>query len=117
MGQHVKNISHEDAVIAHKRLGIADFFTIIGIAIAKSSFAVTLLRLVQERWEKTLIWFILVTVNVTMWLSAIFIFTSCTPLEKMWDNTVPGTCWDSQTLLNYHTFSGGTLESYITPCC
>ncbi|KAK3377228.1 hypothetical protein B0T24DRAFT_511729, partial [Lasiosphaeria ovina] len=111
LGRHLKTISHADQVEAHRLLGTADFFVIISIAISKSSFAVTLLRLTFHTWHKALIWTIIITVNLLMWTTAIFIFTSCTPLGRVWDPTVPGTCWNSRRLLDYNVFSGAWSAS------
>lgn len=113
LGRHLKTISHADQVEAHRLLGTADFFVIISIAISKSSFAVTLLRLTFHTWHKALIWTIIITVNLLMWTTAIFIFTSCTPLGRVWDPTVPGTCWNSRRLLDYNVFSGGEYSFQI----
>ncbi|KAK3942897.1 hypothetical protein QBC46DRAFT_339149 [Diplogelasinospora grovesii] len=107
LGRHMASLPHESIVMAHKLMATADFFIIISIAISKSSFAVTLLRLALEPWHKILVWGVIVTVNLFMWLSAIFIFCSCAPIESIWDDDLPGTCWDARMLLNFNIFTGG----------
>ncbi|KAK3381787.1 hypothetical protein B0H63DRAFT_561409 [Podospora didyma] len=106
IGRHYNVLSHEDTVRAHLLLGTADFFAITSIAISKSSFAVTLLRLAIHTWHRAFIWTIIVTVNLALWTTAIFIFTSCSPIERIWDPLVPGTCWNARMLLDYNIFSG-----------
>ena len=81
-------------------------FAIVGIIWSKTSFALTLLRLTKGRMH-VLVWFLLVTTNVFLGLSAIFNWVQCTPIEKVWRVSVPGTCWPMTSLVNYHIFSAG----------
>ncbi|KAB5511641.1 hypothetical protein GE09DRAFT_925376, partial [Coniochaeta sp. 2T2.1] len=90
----------------NKFLFVGEFFGIIGISIAKTSFCVTLLRLANERWHKVFIWFCIVTVNGFMWPCAITFFVGCTPLAKKWDDSVPGHCIDTLPILNFAVFAG-----------
>ncbi|KAK3335102.1 hypothetical protein B0T19DRAFT_6 [Cercophora scortea] len=85
-------------------LNVAGTFSITAAAWSKTSFAITLLRLTHG-WHKWVVWFIIVSVNVTMGLSALFPWVSCTPVQKSWDSTVPGTCWDPSIVVHYNTFS------------
>jgi hypothetical protein len=112
MGTHFLEILASPALsaalpTANKYLFIGEFFGIIGIAMAKTSFCVTLLRLAVERWHKILIWACIITVNGFMWPCAITFFVGCTPLAKKWDNTVPGTCVDNTPIVNFAVFASG----------
>ena len=81
-------------------------FAIIASIWSKTSFALTILRLSQG-WMRWFIWFLIILVNVSMGLTALFSFIHCTPVSKTWDITIEGTCWDPKPYLNYNYFSGG----------
>ncbi|KAK3693299.1 hypothetical protein B0T22DRAFT_369447 [Podospora appendiculata] len=68
-------------------LNVAGTFSLTAAAWSKTSFAITLLRLTHG-WHKWVVWFIIVSVNVTMGLSALFPWVTCTPLRKSWDSTM-----------------------------
>ena len=89
---------------------VAGTFSIVGIIWSKTSVAITLIRLTEERM-RVFVWFLLVTTNIFLGLSAVFNWAQCKPIEKVWRFSVPGTCWPISTLVNYHIFSGGTTLS------
>ena len=89
-----------------KTLYIGQSFIGIGLAISKASFAIALLRLVQRRWQKLLLWFFIVSTSVSFALVILLAFASCTPVEKLWDSNVRGACWDSHALIGYSIFVG-----------
>jgi len=80
---------------------------------SKTSFAVTLLR-VTERKTKAFVWFLIVSGNIFMGLSPLFLWVQCRPLEKAWNPFVPGQCWAPDVLMKYNIFSGGL---YTSPRC
>ena len=86
-------------------LSVAGIFALTAIIWSKTSFAVTLLRLTTGR-TRAFVWFLLITTNVFLGLSALFNMVQCRPIEKAWRPMVDGTCWDMRTLINYHIFSG-----------
>ena len=59
------------------------------------------------------VWFVIVTVNLFLGLSAIFTYAQCTPVRRLWDKRVPGQCWDSHVVIYYNTFSSG--EALLLP--
>ncbi|KAF5258939.1 hypothetical protein FOXYS1_10467 [Fusarium oxysporum] len=73
--------------------------------ISKTSFAITLYRIATNAWMKYFLIFIIVTINVSMNLVWIFGFAKCTPLERVWNHNVPGTCWDKSKLLTFQLFA------------
>jgi hypothetical protein len=114
IGQHLSEISPDDLPIGLKLLYIGRFFGIVAVTTSKTSFAVTLLRLAVKSWQRYVVWFIIVTLNVIMWLCAIFLFVQCSPVEKAWLLSVPGTCWDSRITIGYSIFAGG-MRYHQTP--
>ncbi|KAK1750344.1 hypothetical protein QBC47DRAFT_455275 [Echria macrotheca] len=87
-------------VQALKLLYVGRFFGIIALAISKTSFAVTLLHLARGTWQRAIIWFIIISLNVVMWTCAFSLFFQCNPVHKAWDLGAPGTCWPSQIQVN-----------------
>ncbi|KAI0199758.1 hypothetical protein F4808DRAFT_431119 [Astrocystis sublimbata] len=83
---------------------IAGAFSIMGAAVSKTSFALTLLRISAGGWVRFVVWFAMLTVNVVMGLSIVFNWVSCSPVEKAFNVFVPGTCWPKATLIGYNTF-------------
>ncbi|KAF2801191.1 putative integral membrane protein [Melanomma pulvis-pyrius CBS 109.77] len=106
MGKHSVDILPENESPMYKYLFIGEFFSLIAIPTSKTSFTVTLLRLSTRRWQKVLLWFIIVTMNLVMWLCAILLFLQCTPVERNWNKDLKGTCWKSKVQDNYSIFAG-----------
>jgi hypothetical protein len=71
---------------------IASVLLTFAVAWSKTSFAVTLLRLVHG-WSKVWVWILIISINVFMGVTGVLILLSCTPVEKTWNPVIPGTCW------------------------
>lgn len=41
-----------------------------------------------------------------MGLSIIFWWIQCTPIERLWNHSIPGTCWPRGVKVGYDIFSG-----------
>jgi hypothetical protein len=80
-------------------------FGIVATTTSKTSFALTLHRITTNVWMKHFLIFVIVTINVSMNLVWIFGFAKCTPLKRVWDKDVPGTCWDGKKLLKFQLFA------------
>ncbi|KAH8658332.1 hypothetical protein BX600DRAFT_65139 [Xylariales sp. PMI_506] len=107
LGYHITDITDFVALItANEYLFIAEALMIWGISFAKTSFCFTLLRLAVQKWHKWVLWFCIVTINIVMWFCALTFFISCNPVAKKWDTTLPGTCWDSDPVVNFAVFAG-----------
>lgn len=93
-------------IFLHQNIGTA--FVITGAVWSKTSFGLTLLR-VTEGKLKAAMWFMIVSMNVAMGLSALLPWVQCSPIEKSWDNTIPGTCWNSKASFVLAIFASGTF--------
>ncbi|KAK0710755.1 hypothetical protein B0H67DRAFT_539651 [Lasiosphaeris hirsuta] len=100
IGRRRALIPPESLVIALKLLYIGRFFGIIALAISKSSFAVTLLHLARGAWQRGVIWFVIISLNLVMWLCGLSLFFQCMPVQKVWISETPGTCWESRVQVN-----------------
>lgn len=66
--------------------------TITSMGWTKTAFAVTLLRLTSGI-TKHFVWFIIISLNITIIVSALIPWIQCTPISRTWDLAVPGECW------------------------
>lgn len=80
-------------------------FGIIATTTGKTSFAITLHRISTNKYMKWFLVFVIITINVSMNLVWIFGLAKCTPLEKVFDASVPGTCWDKNKLGKFQLFA------------
>jgi hypothetical protein len=80
---------------------------ILSVSLSKTSFAVTLLRFAPQQWQKYVIWFVIVSVNIIMTLVVILQYAQCKPVEKRWNAMLPGTCYDHHIIIYYSMFVGG----------
>ncbi|KAF2194095.1 hypothetical protein K469DRAFT_727512 [Zopfia rhizophila CBS 207.26] len=71
---------------------------------SKISFGVTLLRLTEGLW-KWFVWFCIITLFLVMLPSAMLACISCRPVEKAWNPSVLGICWDAVMVVNYGSFN------------
>ena len=85
-------------------INVAGTFSPTAAIWSKTSFAVTLLRFTEGR-TKAFIWFLIVSGNVSIGLTGLFLWVQCTPVQKSWDMTVPGKCWAPDVLMKYNIFS------------
>jgi hypothetical protein len=111
MGRHLDTLDHHTEVETHRFLAISYFFATLGLPVSKSSVALTLLRLSQQRWQKIILWFIICSMNVILWITAIFLFTSCSPVERIFDPKAPGKCLNTGMIMSYNKFASGTCCS------
>lgn len=104
-GRHIWTISDENKKTINLFTILVATFGIIATTTSKTSFAVTLYRIAINHWMRYFLIFIIVTVNLSMNLVWIFGLAKCTPLAKVFDSTVEGTCWNRQKLLKYQLFA------------
>lgn len=90
---------------------LSGLFSILSAVCSKTSFAITLLRL-TDGWTKRVIWGIIISMNILMPLSALFLFVSCNPPAKNWKPELPGKCWPSNVSVIY----GIVVGAYSSSC-
>ncbi|KAI0147369.1 hypothetical protein GGR57DRAFT_261027 [Xylariaceae sp. FL1272] len=83
---------------------ISGHFSLLAAASSKTSFALTLLR-ISNGWVKWVVWFAIITMNVAMGISATFNWVQCTPVQKLFNVFIAGTCWPRSTLVHYNAFA------------
>ena len=85
----------------------AGFATILGTIWSKTSFGITLLRISAGRM-RWLVWFIIISVNLVLGISATIHWAQCWPLKKLFYYDMAGTCLPLHVVQNYQTFAAGT---------
>jgi hypothetical protein len=81
---------------------------------SKTAFAFTMLRISTGKL-RYFIWFIIISINLLGGLGCMFYFIDCTPIQKAWQPSIPGTCWDPSIALNYAMVISGKLFVVIHP--
>lgn len=85
---------------------IAQTMAVMSCTLGKTSFAVTLLRIVVQRWARWLLWFIIITMNIVNVLTAIFVFVQCEDPRNLWDKDIPSKCWHVDVFTHFSLFVG-----------
>jgi hypothetical protein len=58
-----------------------------------------------------IVWFIIVSMNIMLVLTALCLWFPCQPIYKLWDYAVPGTCWSPSVNIAIGVASGGKLSN------
>ncbi|KAI1089772.1 hypothetical protein F5B19DRAFT_495057 [Rostrohypoxylon terebratum] len=94
-GKHTKDAVEEyglgNQVAVTLRETIVGFLMTLAISWSKTSFAITLLRIMQGKM-RTFLWVIIVSMNVLMTIGALSLFLQCSPVAKSWNEAIPGVC-------------------------
>jgi hypothetical protein len=77
---------------------------------SKTSFAITILRLVEGKW-RALVWFMIITINLLGGVGCLLFWINCTPLPHVWTPSIPGTCWDTNITIDIGMVSSGKSEA------
>ncbi len=110
-GRHSWDISPTDLPSVAVYGSVAGTLTILGSAFSKTSFALTLLRL-PIGWLRYLVWFILITMNILMDLSAVSVWFECRPQAGPSQDS-PQWCLPVDAALEYAVFVGGEWPTQL----
>ncbi|KAF4967426.1 hypothetical protein FSARC_4999 [Fusarium sarcochroum] len=92
-GPDATDFELDEAALAIKNELIGQTFSVIGMAVAKLSLGLFLLRIIVERWQKILIWIVMASLSAVSLLAAISLWIQCNPVRKIFDMLrVPGVC-------------------------
>ncbi|KAJ5718176.1 hypothetical protein N7488_003822 [Penicillium malachiteum] len=93
---------------------IGEALAILACTLGKTSFAVTLLRIVVKRWMIIVLWFVIVTMNLVNVLTALFVFVQCKDPRHLWNPAIPSKCWPSHVFTDYSLFVGGKFPIVLS---
>jgi hypothetical protein len=90
-GQNMVDIEDpEHLVLAILFEAIGQTFAVIGMAIAKWSLGLFLLRLVTQTWHRVTIWIIMGSLAAASFSVCFVFWLQCTPPAYLWDRRIPG---------------------------
>jgi len=107
-GKHIYDIPPTALVGLLHLANISGTIAVLAAAWSKTSFALTMLR-VTKGWTHALVWWIIVSMNVFMHLTIVFLWIPCSlPGGPAPDFPQPagGICLPPRTILAYSMFSG-----------
>lgn len=116
IGRHVYAIEDPSKIPEGLKMVYISFVIIIlGCVFAKTSFAITLLRIVTEPWMKVTLWFIIVSMNALMWTTAVSYLAQCSPSAALWRTELLATakCWPSIVFEVIGMTAGGKLSRIL----
>lgn len=112
LGHHVGDVPVENLGQIGLFGNVNGTFSILAAAWSKTSFALTLLRLMwQEKWARNFLWFAMISLNILMFGNALFQWIKCWPISKTWNVFESGTCWPAGVQTHYGIFVGGKKET------
>lgn len=98
----------EKGIYANKLNYIATTLAPISLMFSRISICLLLLRLFSvNRGYKIFIWCFIVIIVTTNIATAAIVLPECTPLAKLWDPLLPGTCWAKGTSVIVGRLNGG----------
>ncbi|KAL4962845.1 uncharacterized protein BDV14DRAFT_191333 [Aspergillus stella-maris] len=108
LGRHIQWVAQDPQKLIDvaRYSSISQTLAIMACALGKTSFAVTLLRIVFERWMIAILWFVIITMNIANFLAALFVFVQCEDPRTNWDNSIVSKCWPDYVFTNYSLFVG-----------
>lgn len=89
-GQPITSLEMDLAVKAVYYEMIGQTFAVLGMAIAKLSLGIFLLRIVVKPWHRISIWVSMVSLAVVSVMTAILFWIQKLPSESIYDPRVPG---------------------------
>ncbi|KAI0128238.1 hypothetical protein F4776DRAFT_664985 [Hypoxylon sp. NC0597] len=103
MGKHDDDINPEILDTLGARTLVVGSLYAISSAWSKTSFGISLLRIATPRL-RILIWFLMITMNIFMYNSAVLGWVMCRPATKLWRPSVDGECWSTRLMLPIDIF-------------
>ncbi|ROV94564.1 hypothetical protein VMCG_08147 [Cytospora schulzeri] len=91
-GRDITTLSADDAADAVKWEMVGQTFAVLGMAIAKWSLGLFLLRIVVQRWHRVAIWSTMISLMLVSVLTAVVFWIQCLPPASIYDRRVEGRC-------------------------
>ncbi|KAF4625684.1 hypothetical protein G7Y89_g12482 [Cudoniella acicularis] len=111
LGKHIDSITSDDAIyqavkwdyVQSLPLGLAAMFTKISIFIFMNRVFVNTQTKWTWRWTLHFVNVVNIVANI---ISATTVLAQCTPVQKLWDPSIPGTCWPPKKQMAFGIFQG-----------
>ncbi|KAL4922764.1 hypothetical protein BDW62DRAFT_2743 [Aspergillus aurantiobrunneus] len=114
MGQRIRTLSHTNEVRALKTSWVFQLLAIAASMLGKLAILAFLIQIRGRHERKP--WFLIVVgvlvaaVNITVLGT---ILGQCSPMEKLWDDSLPGTCDPGRVVNQNYSFFQGSFNSFL----
>lgn len=110
--RHEEFLSTNDIVYALKINFILRGVDILAYATGKASIGALILRIVghQNKWQRAVVWVVIVLTALLNVLNTIFNFVQCQPVSANWDRSGSFKCWPAKAQLDFAYFMSGTCS-------
>lgn len=117
LGRHVDFVSEhpQNLILVGMLCQIAQTLAVMACTISKTTFAITLLRIVVQTWAYYILWFAIITMNIFNVLAAIFVFGQCKDPRHLWNPAIPSQCWSTNVFTHFSIFVGGKFDLHVLP--
>ncbi|KEZ38718.1 hypothetical protein SAPIO_CDS10744 [Scedosporium apiospermum] len=102
-GKHIYDFPNATFADLLFTLNLSGSFSTLSAAWSKTSFAFTLLRISDSGRVRKFIWFVIISVNVTMHTAAILMWLQCTPVARTSNPWIEGTCWNKWVIVIFNS--------------
>lgn len=85
LGEHAANLTTEQFANAMYWELCAQPAAAMAIGTAKVTVAVFLMRIINARWQRNVLWFCITLMMILSVLLSISLFAQCTPVQSIWD--------------------------------
>ncbi|KAL4783734.1 hypothetical protein BJX76DRAFT_329202 [Aspergillus varians] len=121
MGRHVKSLSDEQLVLTLKYSWVFQLLSIVTSMLGKLAILAFLVQIRGRHdtkpWFLMILGFFIAAVNITVLGT---ILGQCTPMQKLWDDSIQGTCDPGRRMnqnysffqSSFNSFSDATLAAY-----
>ncbi|KAK3317380.1 hypothetical protein B0T19DRAFT_434879 [Cercophora scortea] len=104
LGMHMDDIHLENLATIGLLGTLGGSFSILAAVWSKTSFGLTLIRIAQKK-TRIVVWVIIVTMNLAMVMIVVTSWIQCSPVPKVWNRLLPGSCWDGRVNVYYGLFA------------
>ena len=110
LGRHADRLADKEYIFNSRTLYVEEILLILSTLFSRVSVCLFLLRIftVNVTWRWTLFAIIALT-TVTNGASAIILFLQCSPHQKLWNPSIPGTCWEPGVQVAIGQWQGGQI--------
>lgn len=104
-----------DAVLALKWSSIAAPIGITSGLCTRLSICLFLLRIFRTKREwRWGLYAVMVFATAVIVPTIVSLLAQCSPVQKLWDPLLPGSCWSPHTVIDIGYFNGGKQPKIIT---
>ncbi|KAI9810257.1 MAG: hypothetical protein M1827_006391 [Pycnora praestabilis] len=107
IGRHFYNLTPTEQMAAIKYNWVSQTLSIMTFAFGKVSIGLFLLQIMtKNKWQRFILWYLMTSVVVINTVMVIIVFVQCSPLPKLWNIALAGSCWPPSTATHLAFFVG-----------